>query len=61
MNADLPSPGDVETTFAPGRAFVRRVGGQNLWIWYRFDEVHVELITVRDEPPVPSDDGDALA
>lgn len=37
-NADvLPGPADFETTFAPGRAFVRRVQGQNLWILYRYD------------------------
>ena len=40
-NDDLPSAGDYETTFAPARAYVRRVPGQNLWLLYRFDDEHV--------------------
>jgi hypothetical protein len=28
----LPGPGDFETEFRPGRAFVQRVGGRNLWV-----------------------------
>ena len=56
-NADeLPGVGDDETTFAPGRAFVRRVGGRNVWILYRFDEDHVFAMTARGVPPVPVDD-----
>ena len=51
----LPGPGDFETSFAPGRASVRRVAGQNLWILYRFDAAHVDVLTVRSEPPVPVD------
>jgi hypothetical protein len=50
-SGELPGPGDVETPFAPGRAFVRRVVGQNLWILYRFDEdqLYVETIVgIRD-------------
>jgi len=54
-DADLPGLVDHETPFAPGRAFVRRVGGQNLWLLYRFDDVHVFIVTVRAEPPVPVD------
>ncbi len=53
---ELPGPGDDETTFAPGRAFVRRVSGRNVWILYRFDDEHVFAMTVRGEPPVPIDD-----
>jgi len=49
----LPGPADFETTFAPGRAHVRRVSGQNLWVLYRFDVSHVDVITVRNEPPIP--------
>jgi hypothetical protein len=38
-NADeLPGAGDEETKFGPGRAFVRRVSGRNVWILYRFDD-----------------------
>jgi hypothetical protein len=52
---ELPAPGDVRSRLAPGYAHVRRVRAHNLWIWYRFDDEHVELITLRDEPPVPED------
>ncbi len=53
--SDLPGPGDYETSFSPGSAYVRRVAGQNIWLLYRFDDVHVFLLTARREPPVPSD------
>jgi hypothetical protein len=32
---------------------VRRVTGANLWILYRFDETHVDVLTVRDDRPIP--------
>lgn len=53
--AELPGAGDGETTFGPGRAFVRRVSGRNVWILYRFDEEHVFAMTTRGVPPVPAD------
>ena len=53
--ADLPGPGDDETAFRPGTAFVRRVNRRNVWILYRFDEDHVFALTARGEPPVPVD------
>jgi hypothetical protein len=40
---ELPGPGDDETTFAPGRAFVRRVIGRNIGILYRFDDEHANV------------------
>jgi len=48
----LPGIGDYETSFAPGRAHVRRVSGHNLWILYRFDDGQVFVMTARAEPPV---------
>jgi hypothetical protein len=51
----LPGPVDFETAFAPGRAHVRRVSAHNLWVLYRFDAGHVDVLTVRNEPPVPVD------
>ena len=51
----LPGPADFETAFAPGLAQVRRVSGQNLWVLYRFDATHVDVLTVRNDPPVPAD------
>ncbi len=55
-NDTLPGAGDYETAFAPGRAHVRRVPGQNLWLLYRFDNEHVTVMTARNQPPVPADD-----
>jgi hypothetical protein len=53
-NADvLPAAMDSETLFPPGRAHVRRVSGQNLWILFRFDVTYVDVLAVRDAPPVP--------
>jgi hypothetical protein len=53
---ELPGPGDDETTFGVGRAFVRRVSGRNVWILYRFDDERVCAMTTRGQPPVPVDD-----
>jgi hypothetical protein len=52
---DLPGPGDFETPFSPGKAHVRRVAGQNVWLLYRFDDRFVFLMTARDQPPVPTE------
>jgi hypothetical protein len=52
---ELPAVGDDETKFGPGRAFVRRVSGRNVWILYRFDDDHLFALTARGEPPVPAD------
>jgi hypothetical protein len=52
-STDLPGNGDFETEFAPARAYVRRVSNQNLWLLYRFDDEHVFLMTIRDQPPTP--------
>jgi hypothetical protein len=51
----LPGPIDFETEFAPGRAYVRRVSGENLWLLFRFDATHVDILTVRGDPPVPAE------
>jgi hypothetical protein len=53
---ELPGAGDFETSFAPTRAYVRRVLGQNLWLLYRFDESLVYILTARGQPPVPADE-----
>jgi hypothetical protein len=52
-NAAATSP---EITIGPGRAHVRRVVGQNLWILYRFDIANVFIMTTRGQPPVPLDE-----
>jgi hypothetical protein len=51
----LPGRQDFETIFHPGRAYVRRVPSQNLWILYRFDAANVDVLTIRGEPPIPID------
>jgi hypothetical protein len=51
----LPGPVDFETEFAPGRAYVRRVSGENLWVLYRFDAIYLDVLAVRGDPPVPVD------
>jgi hypothetical protein len=52
---ELPGARDDETTFGPGRAFVRRMSDRNVWILYRFDDNHVYAMTTRGQPPVPAD------
>jgi hypothetical protein len=52
---ELLGSGNDEATFAPGRAFVRRVSAQNVWILYRFDIDRVFALTTRGVPPVPAD------
>lgn len=53
--SDLPGGGDFETSFSPGKAYVRRVAGHNLWVVYRFDDQYVYAMTARGQPPVPVD------
>jgi hypothetical protein len=55
-SGDLPGTGDYETSFSPGKAHVRRVPGQNVWILYRFDDEHVFIMTAHGQPPVPVDE-----
>lgn len=53
----LPSPSDYEASRTPlGKAWVRRVGGRNLWAWYRFNDEELILAAVTTEPPIPVDD-----
>jgi hypothetical protein len=53
---ELPSSSDFEANEKPvGRAWVRRVGGRNIWLWYRFNDAEVMLLTLTTEPPVPID------
>ncbi len=54
----LPALADSETIFPPGQAYMRRVPGQNLWILFRFDATHVDVLAVRDAPPVPVEEGE---
>ena len=50
----LPDPGDTRAVIPPTReAFVRRVRGRNLWIWYHVDGHTLYLAHVSSDPPVP--------
>jgi hypothetical protein len=51
---ELPGKSDFEATVRRiGRAWVRRVTRQNLWVWYRIRDEELVLVTVTNEPPVP--------
>jgi hypothetical protein len=52
----LPGPADTSMAFGAGRAFVRRVSGDNLWIVYQVKDDFIDLLAVKGEPPIPSDD-----
>jgi hypothetical protein len=55
--SELPGPSDFEAREKPtGRAWVRRIGGRNIWLWYGFNDDEVMLLTLTTEPPVPIDD-----
>jgi hypothetical protein len=56
----LPEQGDATTLLDPDHAhgvaalvYVRRVRGQNLWIWYRDAGTVVELVALTNQPPGP--------
>lgn len=52
--AALPSAGDVEAMIPPVvRAWVRRVNGENLWVWYQATDATVTLVALTSSPPVP--------
>ena len=52
----LPGPHDVRAAVPPtGSAYVRRVLGRNLWIWYTFSGAEVALVALTGDPPVPLD------
>lgn len=54
---ELPGPSDFEAVEKPvGRAWVRRVSGRNIWLWYRFNDAEVMLLTLTTDPPVPFDE-----
>lgn len=52
----LPGPADTTMAFGAARAFVRRVSGDNLWIVYQVKDDFIDLLAVKGEPPIPSDD-----
>jgi hypothetical protein len=51
----LPGPQDFQALIPPtDRAWVRRVPNENVWIWFRFDDGSLLLVTLTNHPPVPA-------
>lgn len=56
-DAELPAPEDTRALIPPTSvAFVRRVPGRNLWLWYTLSEREVMVVALTADPPVPADD-----
>ncbi|MBI3202642.1 MAG: hypothetical protein HYZ29_13975 [Myxococcales bacterium] len=52
----LPGPGDALAATPPaGTAWVRRVPGHNLWLWFTASEAHLVVWSLHRRPPVPLD------
>lgn len=52
--ARLPEAADVHALIPPTReAWVRRVPGRNLWLWWRADETALVMLLVTALPPTP--------
>jgi hypothetical protein len=50
----LPGPQDYQALIPPtSAAWVRRVPGENMWLWFRFDDAAVTLVTLTTSPPAP--------
>jgi hypothetical protein len=53
-SGSLPGPLDYTAAIPPtGFAWVRRVPGANLWIYYRFDDAVARAVALSATPPVP--------
>jgi hypothetical protein len=51
----LPGVLDTSAAIPPThRAYVRRVAGRNLWIWYRASANEIVAVTITRAPAVPS-------
>jgi hypothetical protein len=54
---NLPGLGDTRALIPPtGEAYVRRVPGRNLWIWYVVEDAALAIRHLGSEPPVPLDE-----
>jgi hypothetical protein len=52
----LPGPLDYRVAIPPTRlAWVRRVPGCNLWVFYTFDDAEVRPVALTATPPAPVD------
>jgi hypothetical protein len=53
----LPGAQDAETLMPPvARYWFRRVPGQNLWLYFAFDDVELFVVNISARPPVPLND-----
>ena len=51
----LTAAGDIAAIVPPtNEAFVRRVPGRNLWLWYVLGGDEVTVIALTADPPVPA-------
>lgn len=54
LNEELPTPHDAEALGPPvRRCWFRRVPGQNLWLYFRFDDLELVASDLTSAPPVP--------
>lgn len=52
--ATLPGLLDTAALIPPTtQAYVRRVGGRNLWVWYRATDDELVAVTITRSAPVP--------
>jgi hypothetical protein len=50
----LPGAADVRAKIgSSATAFVRRVQGRNLWLWYNVNDDELSLVGLTTDPPVP--------
>ena len=53
---DVPSALETQAAISPTTtAFVRRIAGHNVWLWYRTTDAEIILLSLTSEPPVPFD------
>jgi hypothetical protein len=54
LSAELPGPLDFEAFISSDRrAWVRRLSGCNLWVFYRFNAGELHPVVLVALPPVP--------
>jgi hypothetical protein len=53
----LPGPQNAETLVPPVlRYWFRRAPGQNLWLYFAFDDAELIAVSLTAAPPIPRDD-----
>jgi hypothetical protein len=50
--SEIPGPGDIDAIIPPTQhAYVRRVPGCALWIWYQASDTDLWLLSLTNVPP----------